>query len=69
MCPDFKLRVLEVVIALAASDEFSDMSRDELKAWVRRDLAGLDLVAELIAERQRAGASSAVAVGLPLEEE
>jgi len=40
------------------------MTRDQLKAYVRRDLAGLDLVAELLddrraaAERDRDGATT-----------
>lgn len=30
------------------------MTRDQLKAYVRKDLAGLDLVSELLAERREA---------------
>lgn len=33
------------------------LTRAQLRDWVRRDLQGLDLVAELIAERREAAAS------------
>lgn len=35
------------------------LTRAQLRDWVRRDLEGLDLVAELIAERREAAAGDA----------
>ncbi|MFT4188099.1 MAG: AbrB/MazE/SpoVT family DNA-binding domain-containing protein [Aeromicrobium sp.] len=35
------------------------LTRDQLKQWVRRDLAGLDLVEELLADRRDAAAVDA----------
>lgn len=35
------------------------LTREQLRDWVRRDLAGLDLVTELLDERRRAAADDA----------
>ena len=37
------------------------LTRDQLRTRVRKDLAGTDLVAELLAERRRASAAEDVA--------
>lgn len=35
------------------------LTRDQLRDWVRRDLEGLDLVGELLADRRRSAANDA----------
>lgn len=44
------------LVLLETPDGLVLLTRDQLKARVRRELAGLDLVGELLAERRRAAA-------------
>ncbi len=46
-----------VLVLVATPSGVVMLTRDELKALVRADLAGLDLVDELIAERRAAAAA------------
>lgn len=49
------------LILVEADDGLVLLTRDQLKARVRRDLAGLNLVDELLAERRAAAAADDVA--------
>jgi bifunctional DNA-binding transcriptional regulator/antitoxin component of YhaV-PrlF toxin-antitoxin module len=44
------------VMLIESPDGIVLLTREQLKRMVRRDLAGADLVAELVAERRRAAA-------------